>query len=89
MTITRTVLAKDTGDVWRKVESKVILTKREMEFLALYSRGYSQKRIAQVLKIDPRTVWAFAESLRVKFKCGKNQTLLELATELRIQGILK
>lgn len=89
MTITSTVLAKDSGDVWRKVDSRVILTRRQVEFLSLYARGHSQKRIAAILKIDPRTVWAFADSLREKFKCGRDQTLLQVAVDLRAQGILK
>lgn len=46
------------------------LTKREAEVLKYVIVGYSAKKIARILNLSNRTIEAYSNSIKMKFRCS-------------------
>lgn len=62
------------------------LTRREGEVLALLSRGYSQKKIAETLVLSVSSVQSYSKTLYRKLGVHSKQEVIDLVDELRAAG---
>lgn len=70
------------------VEKATLLSKRERDCLNALLKGKTAKETATNLKLSPRTIEAYLESLKKKLKCTNKGELFVIAQALEKLGLL-
>lgn len=80
-------LAADGSRCYLHSDPKIFFTKRELQIaLLMLDNKLSYKELADELKISPRTVEFYIQSLRNKFHMPNKMLLLQKLCELREKG---
>ena len=61
----------------RQIGERFLLSPREVEVLALYAQGYTQKKVADVLSISPDTAHAHIKRIYSKTGFHSRQEILD------------
>lgn len=60
------------------MNKRVLLTKREVEYLNYFLKGYSAKKIAACMKISPRTAESYFNTIKNKLNLKKKEQIIGL-----------
>ena len=81
----KTYLSGEAAQVLRKPDNEglPVVTRRELEVLALIAEGLTNNEIAQQLFISPTTVDSHRKNLLAKFAAKNTATLIRMAVQMR------
>ena len=67
----------------------IILSRREIEVMSYLQTGYSNKYIAEILKMHERSVEKYLQKIKSKLAVGSKQDLIRIAHLPQLQNLYR